>query len=136
MKKIIILITALILYTGFSIETSCAQNSQEFLKNFSTCTNWVDNGEKRISIILGWSSRKCYYKEISHKQLVSCAFKQLELQDMVNIMKRENFDYTQGITSLKTADKYLLYSPDVCKIETRNEFGRFNQNQNQRNRRR
>ena len=125
MKKIIIFITALIFYSSFSAFAQVSENSQAFIKNFSTCTNWVDNGENRISIILGWSTRKCYYQEISHNETVNCGFKQLELQDMVNIMKRENFDHTKGITSLKGADKYLIYSPDVCKVNTRNEYGRF-----------
>ena len=132
MKKTIIFISALIFYSSFSAFAQVKENSYEFIKNFSTCTNWVDNGEKRISIILGWSTRKCYYEEISHKETVNCAFKQLELQDMVKIMKQENFDHTKGITSLKGADKYLIYSPDVCKVSTRNEYGRFIQSNPQR----
>ena len=120
MKKTILLILTLILYSSFAIEGYCNEDSQEFMKNFSTCKSWMNNGEKRISIILGWSTRKCHYQEVSHYELVNCAFKQLELQDMVNIMKRENFDYTQGLTSLKGADKYLYYSPEICTVESRN----------------
>ena len=122
MKKITVYILTLLLCSSMSIKAFGNNDSQEFIKNFSTCTKWIDNGEKRISLIMGWSTRRCYYKEISFSEEVFCGFKQLELQDMANIMRKENFDHTKGITSLKGADNYLYYSPDICKIVKKNFY--------------
>ena len=104
------------------MQAYCSTNSQEFIKKFSTCSYFVDNGEKRISAILGWSTRRCYYKEITHLEDVTCGFKQLELQNVANAMKKENYDHTKGITSLKTIDNYLYFSPEICNIKSKNSY--------------
>lgn len=118
MKKPILLITISIIFSLLSIKAYCNNNLQTFINHFSTCSGWVNNDERRVSVILGWSDRRCYYKEISHKEEITCGFKQLELEEMINIMKKENFDYTKGLNSLQGAKKFLYLSPDVCTVNT------------------
>ena len=76
------------------------------------------NGDSRIHVMLGWSNRKCYYKEFSANQEVICGFKVLELQDISKMMIQQNFVPDKGITSLKPASKYFSDS-NVCKINTK-----------------
>ena len=93
----------------------CEINAQNFIRNFSTCTKFMINGDNRIYVMLGWSNRECYYKEFSMKEDIACKFKILELQDMTKLMKQNNFNPDKGLTSLKSANKYLNNS-EVCTV--------------------
>ena len=119
MKKKLLIIS-LITFSALVSTKGYAISSQDFIKKFSTCSYHVENSENRISAILGWSTRKCYYKEITHLETVTCGFKQLELQNVVNAMKKEKYDHTKGITSLTSID-YYLNSPEVCTIDSKND---------------
>ncbi|MBQ4646213.1 MAG: hypothetical protein IJB79_02580 [Candidatus Gastranaerophilales bacterium] len=112
MKKII-LATTLILFSLTSQKAFCEIEPLEFIQKFSTCSYFIDNNERKIQAILGWSNRRCYYKELNYKGELTCSFKQLELNEVVKTMKQENFDYTKGIDSLEAIRKYLD-SPEHC----------------------
>lgn len=117
MKKNILAILFLIVCSLSTKQAFCAIDSQSFISKFANCSQYIDNDERRISIILGWATRRCYYEEITHNSTVNCSFKELELQDVVKIMKNERYDYTKGFSSLKGAQKYFHPSYGNCKSE-------------------
>ena len=106
-KKTCHIILALIVYLTVNLQAYCAENTVQFINNFSTCSKYLENGERRISFVLGWSTRKCYYKEISSKETIICGFKTLELEDLIKKMKSENYQVENGLSSLRGARKYL-----------------------------
>ncbi|MBE7707413.1 MAG: hypothetical protein E7Z88_01775 [Cyanobacteria bacterium SIG27] len=119
------IILALIIYVTVAFQAVYAENTAQFINNFSTCTKYLENGEKRISFVLGWATRKCYYKEISTKETIICSFKTLELEDLIKKMKNENYKVENGLSSLKGAKKYLE-NIEVCKVEYQNPQDNYN----------
>lgn len=119
MKKRILLST-LICGLLFSAKGFCAISNDSYIKKFSNCTKHVYNVDNKISAILGWSARKCYYQEFSGVEEISCAFKTKELQDITYAMKKERYDYKKGLSSLKGAKNYLE-TPDVCTYVNKTE---------------
>ena len=121
--KTLHIILALIIYLTVNSQAFCAENTEQFINNFSTCSKYLENGERRISFVLGWSARKCYYKEMSSKETIICGLKTLELEDLIKIMKKENYQVENGIRSLKGARKYME-KEDICQVQLKNEsFG-------------
>ena len=119
-KKTLHTILALIIYLTVNLQAFCAENTVQFINNFSTCSKYLENGERRISFVLGWSTRKCYYKEISSKETIICGFKTLELEDVVKKMKNEGYQVENGLSSLKGAKKYLE-NREVCQVESKGQ---------------
>ena len=91
----------------------CNGESNNFIQNFSKCNNYVENHDNKIFMILGWSNRRCYYKEVSYKEELTCSFKTLELQSLINSMKKENYNHKKGLRSLEAASNYVN-SPEYC----------------------
>lgn len=119
-KKTCHIILALIVYLTVNLQAYCAENTVQFINNFSTCSKYLENGERRISFVLGWSTRKCYYKEISSKETIVCGFKTLELEDLIKKMKSENYQVENGLSSLRGARKYLE-DREVCQVESKGQ---------------
>lgn len=115
-KKTHQIILALIIYMTVALQAVYAENTAQFISNFSTCSKYLENGEKRISFVLGWSTRKCYYKEISTRETIICGFKTLELEDLIKKMKSEGYKVENGLSTLKGAKKYLE-NREVCQVE-------------------
>ena len=115
MKKCLWTITS-ILCLFLSIEAFCQIDTNVFIKNFSTCTNFLNNEENRIQIMLGWSNRRCYYKEITVKEELKCGFKILELQEVSKAMSTEKYSPDKNLSSLKALQKYLPVS-DTCSLK-------------------
>jgi len=118
-KRKLFLTSALIFCSMLYMQGFCNADSKEFIKKFSTCTRYADDTNNRISVILGWSSRKCYYQEFAHQEEVQCSFKTLDLQKISKAMKKESYDHSKGITSLKIMEDYLA-NPEIC---TQNKNG-------------
>lgn len=111
-KSVFLLVLTILLF--FSNNAFCNTN-EEFLQNLSSCNYHIDINDNGIFMILGWSNRRCYYKEVGYKEELSCSFKILELEDLINIMRNENYYYTKGLKNLKGAQKYVK-SPNYCSI--------------------
>ena len=117
MKKCLRTITS-ILCLFLSIEAFCQIDTNVFIKNFSTCTNFLNNEENRIQIMLGWSNRRCYYKEITIKEELLCGFKTLQLQEITEAMLEENYNPVDNLSTLKALQKYI-HAKDTCIIKKR-----------------
>ena len=115
-KKSLFTTILIILCLLLSIKAFCQTNSDNFIKNFSTCTTFLNNGDNKIQIILGWSNRRCYYKEISIKEELKCGFKILELQEISKAMIEEKFDPINGLSTLNALQKYIPVS-DTCTLK-------------------
>ena len=87
--------------------------AQEFILKFSTCTKSFTDDGKKITAILGWSNRKCQYKEMSARNTITCSFTNAELKEITNELKSKNIT---GIAELQSGKKYLQ-SEEICKVE-------------------
>lgn len=124
-KKTRQIFLALIIYITVTTQAFCADVNAQFIDNFSTCSKYLENGEKRISFVLGWAARKCYYKEISSQETIICGFKTLELEDLIKSMRKENYKFENGLSTLYGAKKYLQ-NTQVCTVEQKKQgnYGR------------
>ena len=98
----------------------CEENSyQSFIDNFSTCKESIYVGERAISFVLGWSNRRCVYREHSHKQRIMCHFRQEHLTELKNAMQISDYSPERGLFSLYQAEKYLD-SKEICSVTYQN----------------
>ena len=107
------LILALISLTLTSSAVFSLTLAQDFLIKFSSCTKSFTDDGKKITAILGWTNRKCQYKEMSARSTVTCSFTNQELKEIVNELKSKN---TTGIADLQSGKKYMQ-KEEICKIE-------------------
>ena len=120
MNKKSLIITTFIISLLMNSSAYCEENSyQEFINNFSACKESIYVGQRSVSFVLGWSNRKCAYKELSHREIIRCDFKELQMNDLKNGMKISDYSPEIGIKSLPQAQKYLEME-DVCKITYKN----------------
>ena len=130
MKKYLLIFLAVLIYS-ISAKSTYAndenlsqdinqEHNQEFIENFSNCNEYISDDGYKITAILGWTNRKCYITEITHKQTLTCAYKFLELQDVVEIMKEHNFQVaTQKLQTLRTPHM-VPFTSAYCTFEIRN----------------
>lgn len=117
-----ILISALVISLLLSTKAYCQNNTQKFMQNLATCSEYLNNNDNKIQIILGWSSRKCYFKEIGAKEEVFCGLKLLELKKLIeNLNNETNFDIKKGLTSSEAINEYIKNS--MCSVKEKRTPG-------------
>lgn len=120
-----ILLSTLVFGLFLSAKAFCEISPEAYIKKFSNCSKYIYNTDNKISAILGWSARKCYYQEFSGLEQISCAFKMKELQDISRAMKKEKYNYKNGFSSLSDAKLYLN-SSEICEYKNNAEDGPSN----------
>ena len=123
-----ILLSALVFGLFISAKAFCEISPEAYMKKFSNCSKYIYNADNKISAILGWSARKCYYQEFSGVEEINCAFKTNELKDISSAMKKERYDYKKGLSSLEGAKTYLN-SQGICnyknKVQEDSSYSRY-----------
>ena len=127
-KKLLVLFATVICLTtnytlaGEKVSTvnTNSKHNQDFIYNFENCNQYISDDGYKITAILGWSNRKCYITEITHRQTLTCAFKLLELQDVIRLMKENN--YLVENQKLQTIQSYEMmpFTSSYCSFELRN----------------
>lgn len=117
-----ILISALVISLFLSFEAYSSSDTHNFMQNLSICNAYVNNSDNKIQIILGWSTRKCYLKEINTREEIVCGFKELELKELIdNYNAGDVFDINESIRTFASIKKYLL-KPETCRIKRNRTF--------------
>ena len=116
MKKYVFIILAIALCV--SISAKAASNlSAHFLRCLSTCEHFTHDDGRKITMIMGWANRKCYFQEITHNRTIMCGLKPIELMQFTQEIKGE-FEYSKGLASIARVRPYFQ-SQDTCIVKTR-----------------
>ena len=118
MKKHVLIVLATILFVGVTTKAISYSLSSHFIKCLSTCEHFTHDDGRKITVIMGWTNRKCYFQEITHNRTIMCALKPMELAHFTEEIKKENFDYSKGLASAKRIRPYFQ-SLDTCTVKTR-----------------
>ena len=124
MKKHVLIVLATILFIGVTTKAISYSLSAHFLRCLSTCEKFSHDDGRKITVIMGWTNRKCYFQEITHNRTIMCALKPLELAHFTEEIKKENFDYNKGLASAVRIRPYFQ-SLDTCTVKTRNSQYEF-----------
>ena len=116
MKKYVFIIFTIALFIGFSANAA-VNLSAVFLRNLSTCEHFSHDDGRKITMILGWTNRKCYFQEITHNRTIMCGLSPLELMNFTQEIKGE-YDYSKGLASIARVRPYFK-SQDTCIVKTR-----------------
>lgn len=118
MKKCLLIVSVAILFASVSAKAISYSISAHFLNCLSTCEKFAHDDGRKITVIMGWTNRKCYFQEITHNRTIMCALKPMELSNFTEEIKKENFDYNIGLTSVKRIKPYFQ-SLDTCTVKVR-----------------
>ena len=129
MKKYLLVLLATMFNLCFINQTQAneqqAQNinrehDKEFIENLANCNEYVSDDGYKITAILGWTNRKCYITEITHKQTLTCGYKLLELQDLVEMIKEKNFQVSKDKLQILKTPEMAPFTAAYCSFEIRN----------------
>ena len=129
MKKYLLVLLATMFYLCFDNQTRADEqraqsanlkHNQEFIENFSNCNEYVSDDGYKITAILGWTNRKCYITEITHKQTLTCAYKTLELEDVIEIMKEKDCQVSKDKLQILKTPEMAPFTSAYCTFEIRN----------------
>ena len=70
--------------------------SAHFIRCLSTCEQFAHDDGRKITMIMGWTNRKCYFQEITHNRTIMCGLKPVELMQFTKEIKGE-FDNIVGL---------------------------------------
>ena len=130
MKKYLLVLLATMFHLSFvnqlqaneeqQAQDTNSKHNQEFIENFANCNEYVSDDGYKITAILGWTNRKCYITEITHKQTLTCGFKFLELQDVLEIAKEKDFKVTKDKLQILKSPDMAPFTSAYCTFEIRN----------------
>ncbi|MBQ8634978.1 hypothetical protein IJ425_02345 [bacterium] len=119
MKKHVLIVLAAIFFVGVTAKAISYSLSTHFIDCLSTCEKFTHDDGRKITVIMGWTNRKCYFQEITHNRTIMCALKPLELAHFTQEIRKEHFDYDKGLVSAVRVRPYFQ-SLDTCTVKTRN----------------
>lgn len=119
MRKRLLIVSAAISLMGFGAKAISYSVGAHFLDCLSSCEKFAHDDGRKITVIMGWTNRKCYFQEITHNRTIMCALKPAELSNFTEEIKKENFDFNVGLTSV-TRIKPYFQSLDTCTVKIRN----------------
>ena len=122
MKKSFIIIFGILLCFSLATYANPKNLSSYFIHCLYNCKQFTHDDGRKITVIMGWANRKCYFKEITHNRTISCALRPLELEHFTSEVQKQ-FDYTEGLASAVKAKPYFL-SKDTCTVSTRVSDGK------------
>ena len=102
MKKHVLIVLATILFIGVSAKAVSYSLTAHFLRCLSTCEKFTHDDGRKITVIMGWTNRKCYFKEITHNRTIMCALKPMELAHFTEEIKKGFTPLTPEVVADKT----------------------------------
>ena len=115
-KKYVLIILAIVLCIRFSANAA-VNLSALFIRHLSTCEQFSHDDGRKITMILGWTNRKCYFQEITHNRTIMCGLSPIELMQFTQEIKGE-YEYSKGLASIARVRPYFK-SQDTCIVKTR-----------------
>ena len=117
MKKYVYIILAILLCIGVTATARTYNLTTHFLRCLSSCEQFSHDDGRKITMILGWTNRKCYFQEITHNRTIVCGLKPMELAHFTQEIKDE-YDYSKGLASIVRVRPYFK-SEESCQVKVR-----------------
>ena len=96
-----------------------ANDTEDFLEKLATCEEFLINRDNKVIAIIGWTNRRCYLTQITHRQNMTCGFKQLELLDVIQLMKNKNYNFDEDNLDEIKSEEFEPFTQTYCKIQNR-----------------